>query len=60
MNAVYLFLLSLGWFFLLAWVVMLLGACAAAFRGDTNPRAHGPRTEDPTINFRSGRWYNHI
>jgi len=47
MDAVYLFLLSLGWFFLLAWVVMLLGACAAAFRGDTNPGPMGPGLKIP-------------
>jgi len=35
MNAVYVSLIASSWFFLLGWVVLLLVACALAFRGDS-------------------------
>jgi hypothetical protein len=35
MNAAYIYLIASSWIFLLGWVVMLLVACALAFRGDS-------------------------
>jgi len=42
MEAVYLFLMGLGWIFLLGWIVMLLWACAAAFKNDTKAGPAAP------------------
>jgi hypothetical protein len=52
MEAVYLFLIGLGWIFLLGWVVMLLWACAAAFRKDSES---GPVTPRVAHGLRIGR-----
>jgi hypothetical protein len=41
MNALYVSLITSTWFFLLGWVVMLLVACALAFRGEPMPSKDG-------------------
>jgi hypothetical protein len=35
-EIVYIFLMALGWFFLLGWSIALLTACAVAFRKDVS------------------------
>jgi hypothetical protein len=45
MNALYVSLITSTWFFLIGWIVMLLVACALAFRSEVltpkTPRSKG-------------------
>ena len=52
MEAAYLFLIGLGWLFLLGWVVMLLWACAAAFRNEAKA---GPAASTIAQRFKISR-----